>query len=412
MKRMNALQSTGSLLWRESVIQAITTGLLILGLAGVASAQIVNGDFSAGFTGWTESGYGHVDVYFPGDWNRPPASPPTDGPFAGLIECWGGQWDGPHGSISQVVTGTPGAKLLRGDLFAASRGPDTWRNVGTEVLWNGVVVASIWRDGDPTRWAYDWPWVHFSVPVSATGADELVVQWTTRFAEWSWGGVDNLSLVSALPGPPVIEVSPTPCNLGKVELPGSATATVTLANSGESDLHISSVALAAGTSPYLSVKSAPAVPITLAAGSNCEVVLAFKPQTVGAATGALVIDSDDPAHGTVSVALTGNGVTSTAPPPQQLTNTLEFIESSVADGTLQGTGPAGAGNAHVQALMNQIKAASDQAAKGNVRSACSQLQNVLRLTDGNPTPPDFVSGLAAAELKLLIELTMASLGCP
>jgi len=185
---------------------------------------------------------------------------------------------------------------------------------------------------------------------------------------------------------PSIEVTPLTCNFGDVELPGSATAIVTVANRGTADLHILSLALASGSSPYFTVTSAPEVPITLAPNQTCQVVLGFEPGNLGAAAGSLVIESDDPVNGTVSVALSGTGVPSSAPPPVQLATTLEFIAASVADGSLAGTGPAGAGDAHVQALMNQIQAALNQANKGHVQSACDQLQGVLGRTGRQSRP--------------------------
>jgi hypothetical protein len=211
--------------------------------------------------------------------------------------------------------------------------------------------------------------------------------------------------------PPDIEVAPQTHDFGDVVLPGSATAIVTVANRGGTDLHISSLALASGSSPYIWVKSAPATPITLTSGTSCEVSLEFKPQSLGAPAGTLVIGSDDPDEGTVVVTLSGNGVASSAPPGNQVAATLVFIEESVNDGTLQGTGPAGAGSAHVQALMDQIKAASDLATAGKLQPACKQLENALQRTDGDPKPLDFVSGPAAEELRLLIELTRISMGC-
>jgi hypothetical protein len=61
--------------------------------------------------------------------------------------------------------------------------------------------------------------------------------------------------------------------------------------------------------------------------------------------------------------------------------------------------------------MNQVKAASDLAAAGKLQAACAQLRSALQRTDGDPQPPDFVTGPAAAELALLIELAQASIGC-
>jgi hypothetical protein len=62
-------------------------------------------------------------------------------------------------------------------------------------------------------------------------------------------------------------------------------------------------------------------------------------------------------------------------------------------------------------MLFSIKAAGDMAAKGQSKAACQQLLNALQRTDGNPTPPDFVEGPAAAELQLLIQDTLQQMGC-
>jgi hypothetical protein len=105
------------------------------------------------------------------------------------------------------------------------------------------------------------------------------------------------------------------------------------------------------------------------------------------------------------------GVASQAPPAEQVSDTVNFIQGALDQGTLTGTGPPQANNAQVTALLNQIKVAGDMAARGNSKAACQQLLNALQRTDGNPQPPDLVEGPAAAELMLLIQLTQQKLGC-
>ncbi len=169
--------------------------LAVFCLASAASAQVTNGTFDAGLDGWTV--VGGVGVQSGNPFGLPTS--PSGGQAVGSISSWGGDWNGPLGSISQTVTLT-GAGTLSGEIFAAAHAGDTWRNSATEVLWNGAVVASIARDGDPVKWAQDWPWVSFSVPVTGTGANELKVNFTVHFAEWTWTSVDNLQ-VAAVPEP-------------------------------------------------------------------------------------------------------------------------------------------------------------------------------------------------------------------
>jgi hypothetical protein len=171
-------------------MRALLTGLLVLGLVAVASAQVINGTFDDSLTGWTQSGWGSIKN--PGDFGVPAS--PSGGKFHGTESSWGGSWDGPVGNIFQAVTGVTGAQTLSGELYAGAHSGDAWRNVAVDVLWNGVVVASLARDADPILWADGFSWAPFSVPVVGTGNDTLQVNYTIHFAEWTWTGVDNLAV--------------------------------------------------------------------------------------------------------------------------------------------------------------------------------------------------------------------------
>jgi len=162
---------------------------LVLGLSGLASAGVINGTFSDGLNGWTKTGAANL---VSGDFGMPAS--PSGNPAVGTVMSWGGDWGGPVGSVSQVVAGVLGPQTLSGELYGGSRGPDTWRDVGVEVLWNGTVVASHFVNGDPSKWAGDFPWTTFNVPVTGTGNDTLLVNFIVHFGEWSWVGADNLQV--------------------------------------------------------------------------------------------------------------------------------------------------------------------------------------------------------------------------
>jgi beta propeller repeat protein len=102
-----------------------------------------------------------------------------------------------------------------------------------------------------------------------------------------------------------------------------------------------------------------------------------------------------------------------APPcvAAQATETLSFFDASVASGNLVGVGQGNSGNGRLMALRKMIKAARDLLLQGQTALACSQLKDVLDRSDGNPQPPDFVSGPAAAELTTLVTSLRKSLGC-
>jgi hypothetical protein len=59
-----------------------------------------------------------------------------------------------------------------------------------------------------------------------------------------------------------------------------------------------------------------------------------------------------------------------------------------------------------------LQAASDLIQQGAFAQACQQLLDVLNRTDGNPQPPDFVTGPAAADLAAKVRALRSRLGCP
>ncbi len=90
---------------------------------------------------------------------------------------------------------------------------------------------------------------------------------------------------------------------------------------------------------------------------------------------------------------------------------LDFIEESVSDGTLVPVRTGPSGNGQLGALVNMIEAAGKQIKKGHTKGACGHLHAVLKKTDGQAKPPDFVTGPAATQLAQMIQDLRASLGC-
>jgi hypothetical protein len=81
---------------------------------------------------------------------------------------------------------------------------------------------------------------------------------------------------------------------------------------------------------------------------------------------------------------------------------LDFIDESIEEGTLQGTGPGKSAQNRLTALRNMIEAAGELITEGDLESARDQLLAAYRKCDGAPTPPDFVEGPAREELAELI----------
>lgn len=98
-------------------------------------------------------------------------------------------------------------------------------------------------------------------------------------------------------------------------------------------------------------------------------------------------------------------------PSEQIDNTLDFIEDSVNDGDLEGDGPGKSADNRLNALINMIEEAGALIDDGQIAEACDQLQAALKKTDGQPKPPDFVTGDAALELAEIIQDIRSSLAC-
>src|SRR6185369_11629114 len=103
---------------------------------------------------------------------------------------------------------------------------------------------------------------------------------------------------------PVASLSPSPLSFGAWLVGTSSTPalTLTLTNTGNAPLNISSVATAL---PF-NIASQTCGP-TLAATASCTYSLAFSPTTQGTFTGSFTLTSNDPVTPTATVNLTGVG---------------------------------------------------------------------------------------------------------
>ena len=108
---------------------------------------------------------------------------------------------------------------------------------------------------------------------------------------------------------PDIKVTPTSLDYDKVTVgTTSATQQVTVRNTGPTGLNVGALSIT-GAHAAQFVKSADTCSsVTVAAGAQCTVRVAFAPTGTGARTAPLVIPSNDPDENPVNVALTGAGV--------------------------------------------------------------------------------------------------------
>lgn len=253
--------------------------------------------------------------------------------------------------------------------------------------------------------AFDWP---------ATGAE----LWKTDGTEagtvivkdiWPGTGSSYAGKITSIAMPDV-DVSPLTYNFGEVKLGESSDAIVSISNIGSGDLTVQNVNLI-DIKGYYSILSLPTLPVTLSSNQTLDVYITFTPSVAGDFSAILEITSDDPDEGLVGVTLGGTGVQAKLPPSEQLAQILEFFDTCVTEGTLSGNGLGNSAEGRLGALRNMIEASGDLINGELFEEACQQLLDAYNRTDGNPKPPDFVTGDSAQELAVQIKDLRTSLGC-
>ncbi|MGA8111537.1 MAG: choice-of-anchor D domain-containing protein [Acidobacteriaceae bacterium] len=142
----------------------------------------------------------------------------------------------------------------------------------------------------------------FTAAVSAVTSSQTATLTATA------GGVAKTFALQIGPGSPGLTINATTISFGNVTLNSPATQSVTLTSSGTAAVTINAAAVA-GTGFTL---SAGTVPVTLNPGQTATLSVQFDPTTAGAATGTLTITSNAASGGTILVALTGTGQSSTS----------------------------------------------------------------------------------------------------
>ena len=201
---------------------------------------------------------------------------------------------------------------------------------------------------------------------------------------------------------PDIEVSPISHNFGKVKLGTSRTIVVTISNVGNGKLTISGI----GLETDFAITSAPTASIVVEPFSTTDVEIRYAPTVIGYNSAVLKITSDDPDESIVEVQLSAVGIKITP-----IANIIAFFDTSVDKGTIVGDGQGKSSQKRLNALRNMIEAAGDLIEDKLFEEACQQLLDVFKRIDGQPKPPDFVTGKAVPELASMVQDLMVSLGC-
>ena len=229
------------------------------------------------------------------------------------------------------------------------------------------------------------------------------------------GAYDFVSIdITVTPGGN-IKVSPAEYDFGDVELGSSSSTIITITNplggSYEDPLYIENISLTGGDSGSFAVTVNPAGSTVLPGESN-DVGITFTPSAEGYVSTTLQIESDDPVFPLIEVSLVGEGVFEEPDPEGQIAAILSFTDASVEAGTLTGDGPGSSAGNRLNALQDMIEACGDLIEDELYEEACGQLAAALKKCDGQPKPPDFVTGPAALVLRSMIEVLRTTLGCP
>lgn len=99
------------------------------------------------------------------------------------------------------------------------------------------------------------------------------------------------------------------------------------------------------------------------------------------------------------------------PVDEEINDIIDFFDTSVEDGSLEGTDSGSSSRGRLMGLRNMLNTARNLINRGNINGACQQLQNAYLRTDGKFPPPDFVKGDAAENLAKMILDLMENLGC-
>ena len=122
----------------------------------------------------------------------------------------------------------------------------------------------------------------------------------------------------------------------------------------------------------------------------------------GTHSATLVINSDDPDEGCIEVGLTATAVAPEVPADEQIGDARDFMDEVIADGELVGTGDGYSSDNRLNAFETTLQSATDQYEGGDRAGAIGTLNALYKKCDGEPKPPDHVTGDAAAELRTRI----------
>ena len=149
---------------------------------------------------------------------------------------------------------------------------------------------------------------NFQVWFEATSAGNV----TGSFTVQTDTGVssEQVALAGTAMAPPQINASSTSLNLGSATIGTTTAGTLTLTNSGGTNLLISLISVSGGSFGVSGIST----PSTLTPGGSVSINVSFSPAIAGSASGSISVTSNDPQNPTTVVTLTGTGTSTPVSP--------------------------------------------------------------------------------------------------
>lgn len=317
-------------------------------------------------------------------------------------------------SYKKHVDGTPISHPWRFETWVDLLDPGDLDHIDV----TGPSVSFTMTQNGPNSWGYNSPAGYLSLPDLRTDYPEET--YTLEFCNSSDVVLKTIILdYSLLPPEPLNPVNFTyPATNGTTIIDTNPTYTWILDSNDEDALMLLLQDVAADAELYYEVP----VSITTTSWSpgpllpdreyELEVsVLNVKDWEGGPAFPTATADGDEFQYSLMIEYLNTIMFTTELSPAEQVEETLDCIEESLADETLMGEGEGESAEKRPNALTNMLERAATLIDDGLYDEACDQLRAAYKKCDGDPKPPDFVTGEAVEELAAMIQGVMESLGC-
>lgn len=150
------------------------------------------------------------------------------------------------------------------------------------------------------------------VGLAFAGSDTIAVICKAKYI------IDGLGIALGPPAPD-IDVSPTSIDFGNVQVNSpSSPQTVTVSNVGNADLTVGTITITGTNANEFSIQNDYCSGQKIVAGGSATLEVVFTPTSEGAKSASLFIPSNDPDEPTVTVALSGTGVTGAVAPTAEI----------------------------------------------------------------------------------------------